>query len=40
VAKINFNGREYDSPEAMPPEVRQLYQMITSMLADNNQGCI
>jgi hypothetical protein len=37
VAKINFNGQEYDSPEAMPLEVRQLYQMMTSMLADNNQ---
>jgi len=37
LAKISFNGQEYDSPEAMPPEVRQLYQMMTSMLADRNQ---
>jgi hypothetical protein len=37
LTKINFNGQEYDSPEAMPPEVRQFYQMMTSMLADNNQ---
>ena len=37
LAKITFNGQEYDSPEAMPPEVRQLYQMMTSMLADKNQ---
>src|SRR3954470_9304192 len=37
LAKIIFNGQEYDSPEAMPPEVRQLYQMMTSMLADKNQ---
>jgi hypothetical protein len=40
LAKITFNGQEYDSPEAMPPEVRQLYQMMTSMLADNNQDGI
>ncbi|MEO7911869.1 MAG: hypothetical protein ABIV47_19660 [Roseiflexaceae bacterium] len=37
MAKINFNGQEYDSPAAMPPEVRQLYQMMTSMLTDRNQ---
>ena len=37
MAKITFNGQEYDSPAAMPPEVRQLYQMMTSMLADKNQ---
>jgi hypothetical protein len=37
MAKINFNGQEYDSPEDMPPEVRQLYQMMTNMLADNDQ---
>jgi len=37
LAKINFNGQEYDSPAAMPPEVRQLYQMMTDMLADKNQ---
>jgi hypothetical protein len=37
MATINFNGQEYDSPEAMPPEVRQLYQMMADMLADKNQ---
>ena len=37
MAKINFNGQEYDSPEAMPPDVRQMYQMMINMLADNNQ---
>ena len=37
LATINFNGQEYDSPAAMPPEVRQLYQMMTDMLADKNQ---
>jgi len=37
LAKINFNGQEYDSPAAMPPEVRQMYQMMINMLADNNQ---
>jgi len=37
MAKITFNGQEYDSPDAMPPEVRQLYQMMTSMLSDTNQ---
>jgi hypothetical protein len=37
LAKITFNGQEYDSPAAMPPAVRQMYEMMTSMLADNNQ---
>ena len=37
MTKINFNGQEYDSPEAMPPEVRQMYQMMINMLADKNQ---
>ena len=37
MAKISFNGQEYDNPEAMPAEVRQLYQMMLSMLADKNQ---
>jgi hypothetical protein len=37
LTKINFNGQEYDSPEAMPPEVRQMYQMMINMLADKNQ---
>jgi hypothetical protein len=25
-AKIRINGREYDTPEAMPPDVRKLYE--------------
>lgn len=37
MAKISFNGKEYDSPEAMPAEVRQLYQMAIGMLADKDQ---
>jgi hypothetical protein len=37
VAKITFNGQEYDSPEAMPADVRQLYQMAIGMLADKDQ---
>jgi hypothetical protein len=37
LAKISFNGQEYDNPEAMPAEVRQLYQMMIGMLADKNQ---
>lgn len=37
MAKINFNGQEYDSPEAMPPEVRRLFDMMSGMLADANQ---
>jgi hypothetical protein len=40
MAKISFNGKEYDSPEAMPAEVRQLYQMAIDMLADKNQDGI
>jgi hypothetical protein len=36
--KIIFNGQEYDSPEAMPAEVRQLYEMAAGMLADRNQN--
>jgi hypothetical protein len=36
--KIIFNGKEYDSPEAMPPEVRQLYQMAAGLLADRDQN--
>ena len=36
--KIIFNGQEYDSPEAMPAEVRQLYQMAAGLLADRDQN--
>jgi hypothetical protein len=36
MATINFNGQEYDSPDAMPPEVRRLYEMANQMLADKD----
>jgi hypothetical protein len=36
MAKIIFNGQEYDSPEAMPPEVRKLYDMAAGMFADKD----
>jgi hypothetical protein len=26
MATITFNGQEYNSPDAMPPEVRRLYE--------------
>jgi hypothetical protein len=39
MARISFNGQEYDSVEAMPPEVRQLFQMAAGLLGDaNNNG--
>lgn len=38
MATINFNGQEYDSPDAMPPDVRKLYDMANSMLEDKNQN--
>lgn len=34
--KISFNGHEYDSPEAMPPDVRRLYEMAAGLLADKD----
>jgi hypothetical protein len=37
MATINFNGQVYDSPEAMPPEVRRLYELANQMLADQDQ---
>jgi hypothetical protein len=37
MAKINFNGQEYDSPEAMPAEVRRLYELANQMFADKDQ---
>jgi hypothetical protein len=40
MATITFNGQEYDSPEAMPPEVRRLYELANQMLADQNQDAI
>jgi hypothetical protein len=37
MAKIIFNGQEYESVEAMPAEVRQLYEMANQMFADQDQ---
>jgi hypothetical protein len=36
MARITFNGQEYDSPDAMPPDVRQLYDLMSGMLADQD----
>jgi hypothetical protein len=37
--KIVFNGKEYESPEAMPPEVRSLFEMASGILSDkDNDG--
>jgi hypothetical protein len=33
---INFNGQEYDNPDAMPPDVRRLYDLANQMLADKD----
>ncbi len=35
-AKIIVNGREYDSVEDLPPELRQNYERAMSLLADSN----
>jgi hypothetical protein len=37
---ITFNGEEYDSPEAMPPEVRQEYERAMEILKAGNIGGI
>jgi hypothetical protein len=37
MAAITFNGEEYTSVEAMPPDVRQLYELALSMTHDGNQ---
>ncbi len=37
MAKIIFNGQEYESVEAMPAEVRRLYEMASQMFADQDQ---
>ena len=34
--KIVVNGQEYDSVEAMPPDVRRLYEEATKLLADRD----
>jgi hypothetical protein len=36
--KITFNSKEYDSPEAMPPEVRQEYERAMEILKTGNVG--
>jgi hypothetical protein len=36
MAKIVFNGQEYDSPEQMPPAVRQIYELTSRMLDDRD----
>lgn len=36
MARITFNGQEYDSPDAMPPDVRRLYDLMSGMLADKD----
>jgi hypothetical protein len=36
--KISFNGQEYDDPDQMPPEVRQLYDFALGMVAATNKG--
>lgn len=39
--KIIFNGKEYSSPEDMPPEVRRIYDnAMTTVLADQNRDGI
>lgn len=37
-AKISFNGQEYNSPDEMPPQIRQLYQQAMANLAQNQPG--
>jgi hypothetical protein len=38
--RIVFNGKEYASPEAMPPEVRQAYQRLLAELGDKDKDGI
>jgi hypothetical protein len=35
--RIIFNGKEYATPEAMPEEVRKMYQRALAQLADADQ---
>lgn len=35
-SKIVFNGQEYSSVEAMPPDVRQAWRQVMGMFADRN----
>lgn len=36
--KIIFNGQEYASVEAMPPEARQAYERLTQILPDTDKN--
>jgi hypothetical protein len=38
--RIVFNGREYDSPEAMPEDVRRAYQAMLDQLEDRDKDGI
>ena len=38
--RIIFNGQEYDSPEAMPPDVRKAYQVMLDQLQDKDKDGI
>lgn len=38
MAKFVFNGKEYDSIEAMPPDARAAYQQVQGMFADTNNN--
>jgi hypothetical protein len=37
-AKITFNGQEYNSPDEMPPQVRQLYERAITSLEQKQPG--
>jgi hypothetical protein len=37
-AKITFNGKEYESPEAMPPEVREAYERAMEIVNNGGSG--
>jgi hypothetical protein len=36
MARITFNGRQYDSVEQMPPDARREYERVMQMLADRD----
>jgi hypothetical protein len=38
--RLIFNGQEYDSPEAMPPDVRNAYQAMLDQLQDKDKDGI
>jgi hypothetical protein len=38
--RIIFNGQEYDSPEAMPPDVRNAYEVMLDQLQDKDEDGI